>query len=168
MNFETIKDLYAHMEWADAMVWRAVISSESATTDKRVRELFHHLHLVQHAYLIALRREAMPAEFPTFEDTHALMSWGRTSYPEISRDLESMDDNELSTHFEMPWTGIVTKQLGRAPEPVTLGEFMMQVPLHSLYHRGQINARLREVGGEPPTVDYLVWHWLGKPLADWS
>jgi len=45
---------------------------------------------------------------------------------------------------------------------------MLQVPLHSQYHRGQINARLRAVGGEPPRVDYIVWVWLGRPGAHWE
>ena len=45
---------------------------------------------------------------------------------------------------------------------------MLQIPLHSLYHRGQVNARLREVGGEPPTVDYIAWMWLGRPAAEWE
>ena len=32
---------------------------------------------------------------------------------------------------------------------------------------GQINARLREIGGEPPLVDYIAWIWLGRPTVNW-
>ena len=49
-----------------------------------------------------------------------------------------------------------------------IAESMLQVALHSQYHRGQINARLRALGGEPPRVDYIIWLWLGRPPADWS
>jgi len=42
------------------------------------------------------------------------------------------------------------------------------VALHSLYHRGQVNARLREVGGTPPLVDYIAWLWFGRPAAEWK
>ena len=56
MNLSDLKELYRHMEWADAMVWRAVFASETAMTDQKARELFHHLHLVQHAFLRAWQR----------------------------------------------------------------------------------------------------------------
>ena len=42
---------------------------------------------------------------------------------------------------------------------------MLQVALHSMYHRGQINARLRDFGGNPPLVDFIAWVWLGRPAA---
>jgi uncharacterized damage-inducible protein DinB len=70
--------------------------------------------------------------------------------------------------MELPWAELIEKQIGRAPASITIAETMQQVPLHSLYHCGQINARLREVGGEPPTVDYIVWIWLERPRADWA
>ena len=43
----------------------------------------------------------------------------------------------------------------------------MQVALHSTYHRGQINARIRELGGEPPLTDFIAWVWAGKPQPSW-
>ena len=43
-----------------------------------------------------------------------------------------------------------------------------QVASHSTYHRGQVNARLREVGGTPPLVDYIAWIWFGRPAPNWS
>lgn len=49
-----------------------------------------------------------------------------------------------------------------------LGETMIQVAMHSQYHRGQINTRLRELGAEPPLVDYIAWIWFGRPDAAWS
>jgi uncharacterized damage-inducible protein DinB len=45
---------------------------------------------------------------------------------------------------------------------------MFQVTSHSTHHRGQVNARLRALGGEPPLVDYIAWVWFGKPAADWA
>jgi uncharacterized damage-inducible protein DinB len=41
------------------------------------------------------------------------------------------------------------------------------VPMHSQYHRGQVNARLKEVGGVPPNVDYILWVWVGRPVGLW-
>ena len=59
------------------------------------------------------------------------------------------------------------QRLGRKPSGTTVGETGLQVALHSTYHRGQVTARLREVGGEPPLVDYIAWVWLGRPAAEW-
>jgi uncharacterized damage-inducible protein DinB len=168
MNRSCLNDLFRHMEWADALVWRAVFDSHTAVEDKRLLALFHHLHLVQHAHLRAWQGKPMAAQFPQFEESRPLLAWGRSCYDPISDHLKQLSDLELSNLFELPWTEIVTEQIGRRPAPVTLGEMMMQVPLHSLYHRGQINMRLREIGGQPPTVDYIVWRWLDKPLANWE
>jgi len=40
--------------------------------------------------------------------------------------------------------------------------------MHSTHHRGQVNARLRELGGEPPLADFIVWLWWGRPAASWT
>ena len=68
----------------------------------------------------------------------------------------------------MPWVKSFEAQLGRTFSTPTLGETMFQVTSHSTYHRGQVNARLREIGGEPPLVDYIAWIWFGRPEPDWS
>src|SRR5580765_6825339 len=155
MNLIELLDLYRHMEWADASVWRAVFASEDATNDQKLRDYFYHLHLVQRAFLDAWRNQ-FALSFPTFEDVTSVRDWGRSYYGEIFAHLEGLSDEEIAEPMQMPWAEIVTKQLGRAPASIILSQTMLQVPLHSLYHRGQINARLREVGGEPPTVDYIV------------
>ena len=168
MNLSTLKDLYHHMEWADALVWRALLSSSDAPVDKKLPEYFYHLHLVQWAWLRAWRGEPRDTPFPTFEDARALMLWGRTYYREILPHLDNLTDEKISETMQLPWADIVERELGRAPESISTAETMLQIPLHSLYHRGQINARLRAVGGEPPRVDYIVWAWLGRPEADWD
>jgi uncharacterized damage-inducible protein DinB len=167
MNLNDLRDLYRHMEWADASVWRAILASDEARKDDRLRELFYHLHLVQCVWLRAWRGE--PHEpFPTFSEVYALMDWGRTYHKEIFDHFENLTSDGISETMKLPWAEIVERELGRRPESISIGETMLQIPLHSQYHRGQINARLRAVGGEPPRVDYIVWVWLGRPQADWK
>jgi uncharacterized damage-inducible protein DinB len=168
MNLIELRDLYQHMEWADTFVWRAVLKSEAALADQKLRDYFYHLHLVQHAWLRAWRGETSDVPFPTFDDAESVREWGRSYYDEIFGCLERMTDEEIAKPMQLPWAELVEKQIGRAPAAAAVGETMLQVALHSLYHRGQINARLREVGGEPPTVDYLVWIWLERPRANWA
>ena len=168
MNIADLRDLYRHMEWADASVWRAVCASDSALDDQKLRDWFYHLHLVQRAFLRAWRGEPADAAYPTFADAKSVRAWGHSYYEEIFSYLQGLSDEDISQTLKLPWAELVMKQIGRVPAPITIAETMLQVPLHSLYHRGQINARLREVGGEPPTVDYIVWIWLEKPSANWE
>jgi uncharacterized damage-inducible protein DinB len=74
---------------------------------------------------------------------------------------------DLSRPLVVPWARMVESRLGRKAEEPSLGETLLQVVMHSTYHRGQVNTRLRELGGEPPLTDYIVWVWLGKPQPDW-
>lgn len=167
MNKNVLTDLYRHMEWADAAVWSSVLAQGSGRTDAKLREYLYHLHMVQRAFLRVWRGEPREAPYPTFNDAQSLMLWGRAYYGEAFAHLESLRDENVSEPMPVPWAAMVERRLGRAPETTTIGETALQVALHSLYHRGQINARLRDIGGEPPLVDYIAWVWLGRPAADW-
>lgn len=168
MNLSDLRDLYRHMEWADASVWRAVLASEAGRADQKLSEYFYHLHLVQRAFLRVWRGEPRDKPYPTFEDAHELMRWGRSYFSEVFAHVEKLTDEQISQPAQLPWADLVESQLGRKPESLRVAEMMLQVPMHSQYHRGQINARLRAVGGEPAQVDYIVWVWLGRPEADWD
>ena len=45
MHAREFREFIAHMEWADAQLWRAVRDLPSAASDERVKYLFHHIHL---------------------------------------------------------------------------------------------------------------------------
>lgn len=40
--------------------------------------------------------------------------------------------------------------------------------MHTTYHRGQLNTKIRELGGEPPLTDFIYWVGLDKPKADFT
>ncbi len=163
----TIMDLFRHMEWADATVWTAVLESEAARGDGKLRGSLYHLHMVQRAFLRAWRGEPRDTPYPTFDDAQSLAAWGRSYYTELFPHLDSLDDAKLAEVMPVPWSSMVERRIGRKPGPTTVAETALQVALHSLYHRGQVNARLREVGATPPLVDYIAWLWLGRPGAEW-
>lgn len=168
VDIKTLTDLYNHMQWADAAVWTSVLASENGQTDAKLRDYFYHLHLVQHMFLRLWRdelRETPPP--PSFDNAQSLIEWARDYYGKIFAHLDTLEDEKISEPVPMPWANMVEQQLGRPPEMATISETMLQVALHSLYHRGQINARLREIGGAPPLVDYIAWIWLGRPAPDW-
>lgn len=167
MTLKTFIDLFAHMEWADASVWTSALGFEAGRTDPKFRDLMYHLHMVQRAFLRTWRGEPREAPYPTFEEARAVADWGRGYYPEAWAVLRAQNDETLSAPLVIPWSAMVEQRLGRAPGETTIADTALQVVLHSMYHRGQANLRLRELGGEPPLVDYIAWIWLGRPAAEW-
>lgn len=169
MELDPLRQLIRHMEWADAEVWRAVLAHEPAGHDKRLRDLLTHLHLVQRLFLMLWTKQPFDPtrgqpEFATFAD---LRAWARTYYGEANRFLDGADESMLKDVVEMPWARSLEARIGRTIMMPTVGDTIQQVASHSTYHRGQVNARLREVGGEPPLVDYIAWIWYGRPAPNW-
>jgi uncharacterized damage-inducible protein DinB len=167
LNVSLLTDLYRHMEWADSSVWTAVLASGDGKTDKKLLDYFYHLHMVQYAFLRVWRGEPREIPFPTFDNAKSLMSWGQAYFGDAFAHLSTTADASLTEPMPVPWAAMVERRLGRKPETTMVGDTMLQVTLHSLYHRGQINARLKELGGDPPLVDFIAWVWLGRPAAIW-
>lgn len=161
-------DLMAHMEWADAHTWRSIYLLPGAQSDARLRYLLHHMHIVQEVYLQAWRGDPfIVTELTAYPDLSALLEWWTPYYPMARSFAESVDENNLETPVDFPWTNLIKEQFGTVL-PATLAESAWQVFSHTTYHRGQVATRVREIGGVPPTVDYLVWVWQGRPAADWN
>lgn len=164
-----LRELFAHMEWADALVWRAVRALGDGEPDGPLRERLLHIHIVQRAFLNVWTGQ--PLKFPEAADfpaLKALEAWARPYYAEAWRHLEPLGAADLSRPLELPWAAELAKRFGRDPDAVTLAETAFQVTSHSTYHRGQVNTRLRELGAGPPLVDYIAWLWLGRPPAAWA
>lgn len=93
----------------------------------------------------------------------ALESRAQAYHGPAAEFLAQLDEGALSARVELPWAESMQPRLGRAPQATTLGDTRYQVAAHSNYHRGQINRRIRELGGEPPLVDYIVG--LARPAG---
>jgi len=164
---DEIRELLEHMEWADASIWKTVLSLEAAGQDRRLFELLYHLHAVQWVYLQIWRSQPLrvpePADLP---DLEAVAAWARPYYAEATLFARATNRTDLSQAVVVPWAEEVAKRFGPAP-PATLAETLLQVVMHSTYHRGQVAARVRELGGEPPLTDLIAWLWKGRPGAEW-
>lgn len=152
------------MEWADDEVWRAVLSCEPARHDEMLRGYLLHLHVVQRAFFNVWTGQ--PLTFPepsAFPDITQMQAWAAPFHAQARDFIDRLDDQQLTTPVAMPWVAEFEKRVNRTFATPTLGETMFQVTSHSTYHRGQVNARLRAVGGGPPLVDYIAWVWFGRP-----
>lgn len=163
MTNALLQDMYGHQEWADAEHWRAFGTFAAAREYAPLRERLHHIHQVQRMFVWALGDRATqpvrtrPADFSTFD---ALKTYARESHEQIRRLVSGMSSARLSENVSMPWF--------KPPLDITVERALAQLAMHSHYHRGQNAVILRELGGEPPTTDLIVWHWKGRPAPDWG
>lgn len=167
MKIDDLLESYDYMTWADAKVWGTVFACDQALQDDKLRGMLCHLHIVQRFFLRAWRNEPLDAPFPQFEQTPALYEWAKTYYEEARTFLNMLTYEQLNGPMPVAWMQRMEHVLGPPPPITTLGETATQVLLHSTYHRGQINTRLRELGATPPLVDYVAWVWYRRPAAVW-
>ena len=169
MKFKQIENLLNHMQWADAEVWKIVLSFEAAENDERIKKLLYHLHQVQYAFYYLWND--LPVENPKqveFVNLKSIAKWGFDYQQKLNAFLSSAKAVNNEKIVQIPWSVFMERRIGKKVVPATLEETMLQVALHSSYHRGQVNARFRELGGDPPMTDFIAWVWLGKPEKDWG
>src|SRR5437667_3045425 len=132
------------MEWADAVEWKAIRSL--AGEDVALRDKVHHLHVVQRAFFAIWNAHSADLnDLFASRDLIALQSWAREYHAQVTPFIAGLKHEDLSRKVHLPWA----ERFGQRAEDPMLGETMIQVAMHSQYHRGQINTRLRELGAEP-------------------
>ncbi len=169
MTRSDLVELFAHMEWADALVWCEVTRQPALGSDPFVRESLYHIHLVQFAYLTGWTGGTPePDASDEFASLGELRAWGRSYYPAARAWLDGLGEEELHRRDPVLWPEFVEEAIGQHPVPIPLADMVIQVATHSTQHRAQINRRIRELGGDPPFIDYVAWAWMGKPAASWT
>lgn len=158
-----LDELYAHQRWADAEHWRAFEAHPAALADKAVQERLYHIHLVQHAFLwITGPRTSQftPQKLEDFPNLSHLKSYAKAGHGELDQLLKTATPDRLEEVIEIPWFKPTLK--------ISVRHALTQAAMHSHYHRGQNATRLRELGGVPPTTDFIVWLHHGQPAARWE
>ena len=155
---EPLRDLLRHEAWADAKLLQVLQSCAGAWDDSVIREKLHHSHSVQVAYLTLLRDEPLELEkgqrpFSSFGNLRASVEEYHRSILPLFESL-SVDDLERTVVLKVP---------GHEERQNTVREALLQVAMHSHYHRAQLATRVRELGGDPPLTDLIVWVWEGRP-----
>ena len=156
-----IRALMAHAEWANAVFFHKWGKSP-ARDHEEMRRRVGHLVGVQDGFRAVLRGETpgRPPEGPppAFEQ---LKTRAEASHAGLRSLTDALDPGSLEQKVRIPWF----------PEPpcvITVAEALVQVAMHSQHHRGQLMTRLRDLGGEPANVDWILWLWKGKPQGRWA
>jgi uncharacterized damage-inducible protein DinB len=156
-----LRDLMAHAEWANAVFFHTWGKSP-ARDHEEMRRRVDHILAVQQAFLAILRggSSGRPSAGPppSFEELLARAPLGHAGLLDFVANLQA---ESLSTTVRIPWF----------PDPpcvVTVAEALVQVAMHTQHHRGQCMTRLKDLGGEPKNVDWIIWLWKQKPQGRWS
>jgi uncharacterized damage-inducible protein DinB len=159
-----LRDLYGHQAWADAEHWHAIGRHQPACEDPAIRARLHHIHLVQRIFYWAVGDRSTPFQLSKPEDFPSyaqLQTYGRECHDEVRRLFEAITEERLAEAITIPW-------VQEPPLSIMVTEALTQCAMHSHYHRGQNATRIRELGGEPPLTDLIVWYWKGRPLPDYD
>ena len=158
-----LEELFGHQHWADAEHWRAFEVFPAALGDKAIHERLYHIHVVQHAFLWITGPRTYGFEYKKLEefpDIAALKKYGRQGLADLDERLRTTTPESMEEIIEIVWF--------QPPLKISRRQALTQVAMHSHYHRGQNATRLRELGGVPPTTDFISWLREGKPAARWE
>jgi uncharacterized damage-inducible protein DinB len=158
---EFLRNLMAHAEWANAVFFHAWGESP-ARDDEDMRRRISHLTGVQLGFLAMLNDQEPGGPKPgpplSFDD---LKTRAQTGHAGLRSLVATMPSEKLSQTIRVPWF----------PDPpcvITVAEALVQVAMHSQHHRGQCMTRLKDLGGEPKNVDWIIWLWKEKPEGRWG
>jgi uncharacterized damage-inducible protein DinB len=156
-----LRDLLAHAEWANAVFFHAWGKSPARDHEEMRRRVSHILG-VQEGFLAVFRGTAPggPPSGPpqSFEELKGRAVAGHSNLRDFAAALEPAG---LERQVRIPWF----------PDPpcvITVAEALTQVAMHTQHHRGQCMTRLRDLGGEPKNVDWIIWLWKQKPQPRWE
>jgi uncharacterized damage-inducible protein DinB len=153
------QELLHYQAYADASLLMAIQRHEVASKDQELRTLLHHvliahrfwLHLCQGLPFSAEAENVVPATLDAI-----ITGYKETQSQEIAW-IEGLDESDLIRAVESPYF---------PNRKVVVREALIQVSLHGQGHRAQCAARLRILGGEPPSLEYILW-LKERPAPAW-
>jgi uncharacterized damage-inducible protein DinB len=156
-----LRELMGHSEWANAIFFHTWGKSP-ARDHEELRQRVGHIIGVQSGFLSVVKGQAPgfpPAGPPSTYDE--LKARAVSSHSGLREFTANLTEDGMARKVQIPWI----------PDPpciITVGESLVQAAMHSQHHRGQCMTRLKDFGGEPKNVDWIIWLWKQRPEARWS
>lgn len=145
---ETLTRLFDHLTWADLRTLGALRSMREAPG--QAIELLAHLLAAEHVWLRRIEQRAPDWEvWPkiSLDDCERLAQANQEGYRAL---LARTANDALATPVHY------TNSAGRA-FTTALGDILLHVTHHGMYHRGQVAMLVRAAGGTPIATDYIVF-----------
>jgi len=144
------QELLHHQAYADASLLMAIRQHEVASKDQKLRTLLHHVLIARRFWLHLCRGLPFSVDaedvVPTTLDE--IIRGYRETHTQDNAWLQRLEESDLFRTVESPYL---------PNREVFVRDALMQVCLHSHGHRAQCAMRLRMLGGDPPSLDYIVW-----------
>jgi uncharacterized damage-inducible protein DinB len=143
------RKLFDYDYWANSETLASLRTAPSGA--ETPRKTFNHVIGGQRVWLSRLENPAPPSAQPwpdlTLEECASAIEDLRRQWKEL---LGKLTPEKLA--------GELTYKTTKGIEYRTpVGDILMHLVLHSAYHRGQVAAAVREVGGKPASTDYAVY-----------
>jgi len=153
---QTIRKLYAHMDWANRRLLEALQAASAADTDSAAT-LFLHVLQAERIWLTRLRGESSEglALWEAQSDLAACAKLIEENGSGFQAWLDALPEGQLDQ-------SIAYRSQSGVPFETSARDILTHVALHGQYHRGQINAALRAGGFNPAPTDYILFARLGE------
>ncbi|MFD1953009.1 DinB family protein [Paenibacillus thailandensis] len=151
---QTIRKMFAHMDWANRRLLEALQAAQVDETAKAAT-LFLHVLQAERIWLTRLSGESSEgivlwADRAELAACAALVEANGSGFRAW---LDSLSEDRL----DKP---IAYRSQAGDPFETPVRDILIHIALHGQYHRGQINAALRESGSEPAPLDYIMYERL--------
>ena len=141
--------LYQYNDWANKKILEIVSSNENFP--EKALKYFSHLLIAEKTWRTRIKDEEIQQNGVWYDiPRNELKDWvneNTAGYFEII-------NNPPGGNFE---TKIDYKNTKGVEFSTLLIDILAHVSTHSAYHRGQINAALRNAGIEPVSIDYIIY-----------
>lgn len=156
---EMLKDLLLHKAYSNAYLIKA-IRQHAAAQDPELRRVLHHIILANRYWLFLIMGLpfAIEEESRLPESLEAVSVLYRETHTQEARWISQLQEDDLARTLETPFIPGLSCSVAQA---------MMQVCLHTQGHRAQCATLFRSLGGEPPTLDFILW-LKERPSPDWE
>jgi uncharacterized damage-inducible protein DinB len=156
---EMLRDLIRHKGHANAALLKAIRQHDAAARDEELRKLLHHVLLANRFwFMLSLGHELdLQKESRVPESLEPLTALYRETHEQEIEWLSGIQESDLAKKLE---TAFIPRRT------FSIAEGMMQVVMHSQGHRSQCATRLRQLGGTPPAMDFVLW-LKERPEPEW-
>jgi uncharacterized damage-inducible protein DinB len=154
------RDLVRHKVHANAALLKAVRNHEAAACGAELRSLLHHVILANRFWFSLMRGDSFHSkeESRVPDSLDAIAQLYRSTHTQELDWIAGLQDADLARTIGTPFIPGQTFSIEQA---------LLQVCIHSHGHRAQCATRLRQLGGTPPPMDFVMW-LKDRPAPDWE
>ncbi|SEO81947.1 DinB family protein [Paenibacillus sp. OV219] len=147
---QTIKRMIEHQIWADRQLLAGLRANGANPAD--AVKLMRHLATAEQVWITRL----------TGESSVHLQLWSDDADLDSLTDLLASNEANYRAYMNSLTEEKMDEMIAYANQSgvmfsTSVRDILSQVVLHGQYHRGQINRALKEAGGTPQALDYILY-----------